>query len=192
MHVVSIHGLGGTAFSHYPLITFLSFYFSNITFESYSWDSKNLQYYDAVEDLEDYLNNFTQDLILVGHSLGGKLAMSVDNPKVKGVVTISTPHDGCEMAKILQSLIGPDFAKYFLGEMHDILAYHITPKYTPKVVSITSSWTPWTPFDGRVCLSEMVHPLSDKVLHLDYSEHIVQLYDPRMWYKVAEGIEYIL
>lgn len=88
-----------------PLYTFLEKNFGEntkynyqvVTYQ-YNWTNSNLQ---SAKELESFINaNKYTDTILIGHSMGGLvidyyLAGSQDNrDKVKGVITLGTPHLG--------------------------------------------------------------------------------------------------
>lgn len=194
MLFITVHGLGGTHHSHVLIRYYLENYVEGKNeIITYSYNSKSVSFTDVVTDLQKYLDTYTwtdeqNECILIGHSLGGLICSNVTHPRIKGVITISSPHNGCALAQYVKSYVSDFVSTFLFGEMYQVL----TDKPNPcpsKLVCITSSWSPWYKFDGRVYTDEMTHPNAIATLHLEYSDHIIQLYDYRMMNLILDAIK---
>ena len=196
MLILTIHGLGGSSFSHKPMKLYLEKYLTSsekINVISHSYDSTNLTFPQVLEELESFLSNYQwinddEKAIVIGHSLGGIVATHLNHQRIKGVITVSSPHTKCDFAKFFKDTAPTFISNYFLGKMYDTLVNQPLTSTIPKITCITSSWYPWYKFDGRVYTEEMIHPQATKTYHLEYSDHLIQLYDPRMLNLIYEAV----
>lgn len=192
MLILCVHGLNGTTNSLYFLTQYLAYHLSGCRIDTYAWPSGQITFSQAIDDLSNYLlSQEDTEIILVGHSLGGMLSLAIKDERIKGVITVSTPHTACAIAEMLNYILGP-YSSYFLGQMYEPLTQLVVEKSTPYLICITSSLAPLLNFDGRIFVSEMVHPHADEVHHLTFSDHGWQLYDPRMWSLIHKSIISIL
>lgn len=58
------------------------------------------------ETLDELTGNLDQKYVLVGHSLGGMIALAChDHPKVAGILTVASPIDGLDLNRLVQTLV---------------------------------------------------------------------------------------
>lgn len=97
-----IHGLNGTEDSW--KIYKEAFTPVNGSMLKYSSDKSITSIAEVVWN-ENY-NQFNQNTILIGHSMGGLVARELErnhSTKIKGIITLGTPHQGAHVAKELQN-----------------------------------------------------------------------------------------
>ena len=203
MLILTIHGLGGTSFSHYPMKKYLETYLKidnddeKIDIQSFDYPSKTIDFTDIISQIEDYLDNYSwvndsETAILIGHSLGGIVCTNINHKRVKGVITVSTPHTGCNLAEIVKYYAPKLVSDMAFGKMYDVLTANANNSTIPKIICITSSLFPLIKFDGRVHTNEMIHPQAYKTMHLEYSGHLTQLFDVRLFRLIYDGVLILL
>lgn len=99
--VLFIHGAWATKnsfnFLAHQLDTSINLY--------HEYDSINSNLPDIVEEIKLKLDTL-EDVILVGHSLGGVIALSLEShPSVKEVITLASPISGIKINKLAQSFL---------------------------------------------------------------------------------------
>jgi hypothetical protein len=181
MQIILIHGLHGSV---YPLMELQLILESNDYFVSvFSYESTVLTLEQAAEQLESVIDQY-QEVILIAHSAGGRIAVLIENPKVIGIITVASPLRGSLMA----SLFG---FRFYSGPMVQQLVYpHTKPIYIP-LVTITTNY--YGSFDGRVFRSEMDIEGSHHTVHVDGTWHSgKQLVEPRIVEEIMNAIQYLL
>jgi len=196
MLILTVHGLGGFGHEHALIKYYLQKNLKSderIMIDTFCYSSRNITFDQVVKDIQEYLNNYKwmnddEKTILIGHSLGGVIVTHLDHYRIKGAVTLASPHTGCDYAKFVKDTIPTTVSSFFLGQMYDPLVSEPKESTIPKITCITCSWYPWCKFDGKVYTKEMVHPQASKVMHLEYSDHLLQLADPRMMNLVYDAV----
>lgn len=92
--VVLIHGLLARAY----VMRFMHKKIENAGYKVYSFDYKSLKYSkDTLEKLHDFVSKIPEkEIYVIGHSMGGLVARNYIHQyenKIKGLVTIATPHN---------------------------------------------------------------------------------------------------
>lgn len=182
--VISIHGIFGTVYPHYPLVNQLEkLGYETLLFDYSSWKS--------IEEIAQELSKFIDEhdpgkfpVILIGHSAGGRIALECKHASIKGIITIASPINGSYLASWVCNLpiasrMLTDLAQPWKGEV------------TVLLVCISTSF--YGSFDGRMWASEMVHEKANENLHLNYSNHSgLQMVDPRMRKLIISGLNHIV
>jgi pimeloyl-ACP methyl ester carboxylesterase len=194
--ILTVHGLNGSSLTHIPMKKYLEYYIKcneRLVIDSVNYKSKSISFDDATNIVKSYLDNFSWNsdnefAILIGHSLGGIIVTHIDHKRIKGVITISSPHADCAFAKYIKENVPSGLSDVIFGQMYDVLTN--PPKMTsvPKIICITGSILPNVKFDGQVYTNEMVHSQAYKILHLDYVEHGTQLISIRLFRLVYDAV----
>lgn len=123
--------------------------------------------------------NTTDHYHLVGHSLGGIIALSLSNePWVKSITTIATPLGGLDINP-MQSII---CRSSFLGEIasYSVLIQELSLRsYVPKVQHIhsISGFSPWTleKSDGVINLSSQRRWSAGEIHEVSANHHEIMM-----------------
>jgi pimeloyl-ACP methyl ester carboxylesterase len=191
MLILTVHGLGGTSFTHIPMKKYLEYYVKanikneKLVIDSIDYASRTVSFEAAVNKIVSYLDEYewaneNEYAILIGHSLGGIIVTHIDHHRVGGVITISSPHNSCDFAKYVKDNVPTFLSNVLFGQMYEVLTNSPKKSSIPIIICITSSMLPNLNFDGRVFTREMIHPQASKTLHLNYSGHASQLFSFRM------------
>lgn len=200
MLILTIHGLGGSSTTLYPMKKYIEQYYKpksgeRLIVDSFDYASKKSKFEDIISALNDKINKFdwendSEKCILIGHSLGGVVGVHIQNPRVKDIITISSPINDCKLAKKVNENVPTKVSSFLFGNVYDNLISPPLIKQNDdvKIICITSSSLPSMAFDGRVYVDEMVHPQAHRTYHLEYSGHVSQLLDVRMMRLVYESL----
>tara|TARA_R100000750_G_scaffold61116_1_gene51519 strand:- start:229 stop:807 length:579 start_codon:yes stop_codon:yes gene_type:complete len=185
IHIITIHGLGGSPYPHYPLIEELKR--ERYNSDTFEYNSMSLSLNEASNLLIDFIEKKVSDdkIILVGHSAGGRIALLTNHVKIVGVITVSSPIQGSYFAARFR------FASIYFGPMLLELCEKHSEDITVPIATITTSY--FNNFDGRVWKEEMIHKNSCFERHIDNSFHSGnQMKDLRMIIAIKEAISYLL
>jgi len=84
--VISIHGIYGTKYTHYPLISQLN----KLKYTAMTFDYSSLETLAVIADqLSAFItenNPHNENVVLVGHSAGGRIALKAKHPCIKGLL----------------------------------------------------------------------------------------------------------
>lgn len=185
LHIITIHGIGGTSYPHYLLKNELKEQGYNC--DVFSYPSCSINITEASNLLDEFIEekvSTTNKVILVGHSAGGRVALLSKHQQVIGIVAVASPIMGCYLARKMY------FMKMYFGEMlNEIAKPHGDDIRVPLAV-ITTSY--FNNFDGKIWTDEMKHPKSCYDKHIDNSYHSgLQMMDGRMINEISNAIKYL-
>lgn len=120
MKILAIHG----AFSTPYVFNYIQHKLDNYTFDHFSYQDKYKNVSTVIEDCNTKITHDNEDVIILGHSLGGVIGANLlSNKKVKGLVTLASPVGGIKMNFYASNFL---FKRTFIQE--------ITP-FSPVIVS---------------------------------------------------------
>lgn len=120
MKILALHG----AFSTPYVFNYIQHTLEGYQFDFFSYQDKFRDVSSVIEDCNSKINTDNEDVIILGHSLGGVIGANLlSNKKVKGLVTIASPVGGIKMNFYTSNFF---FKRTFVQE--------ITP-FSPVIVS---------------------------------------------------------
>lgn len=120
MKILAIHG----AFSTPHVFNYIQHKLDNYNFDHFSYQDKFRDVTTVIEDCNSKILADGEDVIILGHSLGGVIGANLlSNKNVKGLVTIASPLNGIKMNFYASTFL---FKRTFVQE--------ITP-FSPVIVS---------------------------------------------------------
>lgn len=170
-----------------------------------NYDAKYSTMNEILSFTEGTLDNFKNPVIIIGHSLGGVVALAnIDNPKVVGVLTLAAPIGGIEINRFFKKLF--DFfsatrapvlsdivsgSNFMVDLKHKLEDCYITRSPSVNLVMMIASegYNPsiLEPSDGVLtirCQEEGIPMWSEKVLVPVNHSEILQ--SPRVLEKLGE------
>lgn len=193
-HIVLLHGLG----SHGITMRYLKAYidlFSDYKTHAFSYYSITSNIEQITKYMEDVFNvnfSYSDDVCIIGHSLGGVIAAKLASSKqlrckVSQIITLGSPHKGALLANKIMDKI-PFIHKIFpiveeLSCHSSELEYNISKNCQVGVIAGNKHKSYWNPLiilgrlflgdnfvhDGVVGLKENEMPCDDYVcLHVDH------------------------
>lgn len=97
-NVILLHGLG----TNFLVMKYIEKHLKESKFNVFQFDYKSTQYsYETLKQLHQLIQTIEGDVYLIGHSMGGLVSRNYihhfdlmqETQKVKGVITIATPHN---------------------------------------------------------------------------------------------------
>lgn len=173
VYLVSVHGIGNP-FCHWVLRSRLEKY--KITHLIFLYNYKVLTLQTASEKLDKFIDTFVpsaKNVIVLGHSAGGRVALLAKHPQIIGYIAVASPLAGSLFIRlfkpVLTALYGP-----LIG---DIAKPHSQKLEKPLLTITASRFLNW---DGRMFTSTMHMEGETWTEHLDNSWHSgQQVWDDR-------------
>ena len=170
-HIVLLHGLG----SHGVTMRYLKAYidlFSDYKTHAFSYYSITSDIGQITQYMEDVFNvnfSYSDDVCIIGHSLGGVIAAKLASSKqlrckVSQIITLGSPHSGAILANKISTKI-PFITKIFpiveeLSYGSALLKYNIIEKCKVGVIVGNKHKSYWNPL---IILGRMI--LGDNFIH---------------------------
>ncbi len=196
--VIFLHGLG----EHPITLSLLKAYIQHKGFKN----TYNLQYkvntntiQESVDEISDLLvdkyalNKSTDELIIIGQSMGGVIAnnMHKNGWNIRLAIYIGSPLHGARLLTQVENLI-PYYLHQLLYRLLHKPAYDILKNKSREEIpphsykTITMSWI-FTRFDGCVYMDEAIlDPIHNT--HFRGADHRTIFANPRLWIKVYKLI----
>ena len=175
MKLLAIHG----AFSSPFVFNYIISNFSEYKWETFSYQHEYKNIDTVIKRLKKYLSESKEDVIIIGHSLGGVIGANVlDHPKVKGLITLASPICGIRINFYASNFL---LKRTFVQEISpysktiEICKKHLDEVDKPIYNFITV--TGFSPFmtqenDGVVTLESQIHG-SNKIIKIPANHHEV-------------------
>lgn len=184
-----LHGLGSHPITLLPLEIYLnSKGFSRTKSIKYNPDRTDIDStLDEVDQkLSEYVDKYSEEIILIGQSMGGVVAnkMHTKGWKIKKAIYIGSPLHGARMVNIVDVL--PEFIiKFLRSPAWELLRKCERSEEPPHDYhTISMGWYD-TEWDSRVFIDEtMLDP--DKHIHLKGEDHCLVFLKPKLWEVVTE------
>lgn len=187
--IITVHGMGGSTYYHnqYLIPALHGAGFDNV--HTFWFDTRY-----GINNCAKFLENMIEyrlmihdvpDVILIGHSAGGRIAFEADNPRIKGILSICSPLKGSWLAHKLR------FLKFWYKDMiTDISTPLSEERMNVPHVSIISSYM--GSFDGRMWKEEMVTGKEIEVIEAPRMYHGSQLSNPEMIATIVKATKVLL
>lgn len=206
--IILIHGLGQDSFAIGT--NSISFFAVKKTLHYKGYTNIINPYYNTKGNLDNSVKNAEEEIlkyiskdtevIMIGHSLGGLVALKLNQNgwKTKYIITIASPLKGTKMIEYVKTDL-PNSLKWMeetlptITDMlktpiwHDLIKLKENPIQKPEhpVTTISTSLLN-TEFDGRVTIEDTKLDDNDDHHHFNWSEHSCILADMRLLMKISE------
>lgn len=143
MNILFIHGAGSSENSFNYIKSKLS---TKDNLWCYSYDMNNSDIKQNIKEINSFINTKNQEIMVVGHSLGGILALGVvDNINVKKIITISAPLGGMLVAGIYGWVTTHSMCKDLMPHSNVLTSIKRIVKHAnkPHAAIITTQGTPF-------------------------------------------------
>lgn len=143
MNILFIHGAGSSENSFNYIKSKLS---TKDNLWCYSYDMNNSDIKQNIKEINSFINTKNKEIMVVGHSLGGILALGVvDNINVKKILTISAPLGGMLVAGIYGWVTTHSMCKDLMPHSNVLTSIKRIVKQSnkPHTAIITTQGTPF-------------------------------------------------
>lgn len=175
MKILTIHG----AFSSSNVFNHIKHKLSNYKFDDFSYQNQHRDVASVIENCNNYIKNIDDDVILIGHSLGGVIGSNLlSNKNVKGLITIASPIAGIKVNFYVSTFFfKPTFVQEITPFSPTIVSCKENLDLTKKHVSHIITTNGYSPFmyndnDGVVTVESQVYGNNNKI-YLSANHHDV-------------------
>ena len=178
MNLVLIHGAWSTSNTFNCLINAIEST-ENLTIIKINYDCQKHSLSEIISRIKKELTSFKQPTIVVGHSLGGIIALSLEQePSIKRIITLASPISGLQYPKIAEA-----FLSFRAPIIKDItydskFMMNLRKKKFKKPIDILVSTSGYNPMileknDGVVTVSSQTYwiPSTGKIKYVSANHH---------------------